>query len=119
MNKATVAIVDRGRGPQLSTSRITVQDVFPYLKQNWGRHQILEAMPVLTMDELLVIESYVQTHLEEVQEVDRRIEARNAARTQSPEQAELERQARLQRLKMARIEILKALQEKACDSVAC
>jgi len=71
------------------------------------------------MDELLVIESYVQTHLEEVQEIDRRIAARNAARSQSPEQAELERQARLQRLKLAREKILKATQEKVCDSIAC
>ncbi len=31
--KKTIEIVDRGRGPQLSTSRITVQDLVPYFQR--------------------------------------------------------------------------------------
>lgn len=31
-----VVIVDRGRGPQLSTSRITVQDLFPYFQLGYS-----------------------------------------------------------------------------------
>ena len=37
-----VQIVDRGRGPQLSTSRITVQDLVPYLQQELTREEILD-----------------------------------------------------------------------------
>ena len=29
---AEITIVERGRGPQLSTSRITVQDIVPYVQ---------------------------------------------------------------------------------------
>ena len=35
-----VEIVDRGRGPQLSTSRITVQDLLPYLQNGHSREDI-------------------------------------------------------------------------------
>lgn len=31
-----VTIIDDGRGPQLSTSRITVQDVVPYLRLRYS-----------------------------------------------------------------------------------
>jgi hypothetical protein len=31
-----IAIVDRGRGLQLSTSRITVQDLVPYFQRGWS-----------------------------------------------------------------------------------
>jgi hypothetical protein len=55
-DERTVQIVDRGRGPQLSTCRITVQDLVPYLQQNCTWEQIQAIMPVLTVDEFQAIE---------------------------------------------------------------
>lgn len=80
-----IAIIDRGRGPQLSTSRITVQDVVPYLQRQCTYEQILEIMPVLTLEEIKVIERYVQENYGAVMEQDRRIRERAAARRNSPE----------------------------------
>jgi len=84
-----ITIIDRGRGPQLSTSRITVQDVVPYLRQHFTHEQIREIMPVLSDEEIVVIERYVADHYEEVMEQDRRIRERSAARRNSPEVEEI------------------------------
>jgi hypothetical protein len=80
MNTRTIEIVNRGRGPQLSTCRITGQDLVPYSQNKWTYEQIIEAMPILTAEEIQVVERYVQNNLDEVMEQDRRIRARNAAR---------------------------------------
>jgi hypothetical protein len=46
MEPEIIIIVDRGRGPQLSTSRITVQDLLPYFRLGYPHKQIIrEAMP--------------------------------------------------------------------------
>ena len=44
----SIEIIDIGRGPQLSTSRVTVQDLVPYLQQKYTHEQILQIMPILT-----------------------------------------------------------------------
>jgi uncharacterized protein (DUF433 family) len=80
-----VAIVDRGRGPQLSNSRITVQDVLPYLQRHLPYERILEAMPSLTYTDISVIEQYVRDHRDEVMEQDRLIRERSSRRQPSPE----------------------------------
>jgi hypothetical protein len=74
MKTATVQIVDRGRGPQLSTSRITVLDVFYYLHRNFDLDFIRQAMPSLSREELDAIVSYVADHHDELVEQDRRAE---------------------------------------------
>src|ERR1022692_150335 len=81
----SIEILDRGRGPQLSTSRITVQDLVPYLQQNCTYEQILEIMPVLTREEIQVVERYVRDNCNAVMEQDRRIRERNANRVNPPE----------------------------------
>ena len=81
----TIEIVDHGRGPQLSTSRITVQDVVPYLERKLTHEQILEIMPALNLDELQTIERYVEKNYEAVMEQDRCIKLRNANRKNPPE----------------------------------
>lgn len=47
-----ITIVDRGRGPQLSTSRITVQDLVPYFQLKYSYAEILEIMPTLSVAEI-------------------------------------------------------------------
>lgn len=93
-----ITIVNRGRGPQLSTSRITVQDIVPYFQLNYSYDEIREIMPSLSVAEIQVVEQYFNAHREEVLEVDRRIRERNATRTNSPEVQEILRQARDERL---------------------
>ena len=89
--KTDIQIIDRGRGPQLSTSRITVQDLVPYFQQQCSYEEIMAIMPVLTVEDIRVVERYVQEHYEEVMEEERRIQERNAARTNPPEIEEIRR----------------------------
>src|SRR5690348_7943620 len=100
-----ITIVNRGRGPQLSTSRITVQDIVPYFQLNYSYDQIREIMPSLSVAEIQVVERYFNEHREEVLEVDRRIRARNATRKNPPQVEEILRQGREQiRARLAAIQ---------------
>ena len=71
-------IIDKGRGPQLSNSRITVQDVLPYLLDGQTHDDIKRAMPTLSYEEIALLDEYIQNHREEVMEEDRKINERNA-----------------------------------------
>jgi len=95
---AEITIVDRGRGPQLSTSRITVQDLVPYLQLGCTHEQILEIMPTLSEAEIQAVERYIDEHRGEILEEDRRIRERNAGRTNPPHVEDILRQARVERL---------------------
>lgn len=94
---AEITIVDRGRGPQLSTSRITVQDVVPYLQLKCGYDEILRIMPSLSVSEIQAIERYVAEYYDEVMEEDRQERERNATRRNPPHVDELLRRAREKR----------------------
>ena len=69
-----ITIIDRGRGPQLSTSRITVLDVFYYLHRGHDFDFIHAAMPSLTRAEFDTTVEYVAAHRAELIEQDRRAE---------------------------------------------
>lgn len=118
MKTAPVQIVDRGRGPQLSTSRITVQDLVPYFQQNFTHEQIREIMPILSVEDIQAVEGYIQENLDAVMEQDRRIRERNAARQLLPEIEEAERKERLQRLESARESILRQKRERNGDTAS-
>ncbi len=107
----TIEIVDRGRGPQLSTSRITVQDLVPYFQRHCTNAEIREIIPILTDEEIAVIERYVREHFDAVMEVDQRIRERAAARRKPPEVEEFERRACLMRLEAAREDIRRRKRE--------
>jgi uncharacterized protein (DUF433 family) len=83
--KTEITIVDRGRGPQLSTSRITVQDLVPYFQDSCSYEEIVRWIPTLTHEEIQVIERYIDEHREEVLEQDRRIRESIATRKNAPE----------------------------------
>jgi len=74
MKTETIQIVDYGRGPQLSTTRITVLDIFYYLYRGYDFDVIHEIMPSLSREEFDVVLGYVKTHHEELVEKDRRAE---------------------------------------------
>ncbi|HVC93446.1 MAG TPA: DUF433 domain-containing protein [Pirellulales bacterium] len=96
--KTEITIVDRGRGPQLSTSRITVQDLVPYFQDGCSHAEIMRWIPCLTDEEIRVIKQYIDEHWDEVMAEDRRIEQRNATRKNSPEVERILREARAERL---------------------
>ena len=70
MKTETVQIVDRGRGPQLSNSRITVLDVFYYLHRGHGFDVVHGVMPSPTRGEFDLIAQYVNEHRDELVEKD-------------------------------------------------
>lgn len=98
----TIEIVDRGRGLQLSTSRITVQDLVPYFQRGESYEEILSWIPILTREEIAVVERYYREHQRELDEEDRRIRAQTEERVREqrlrfpqPEGTPEERLARL------------------------
>ncbi|MGH7140389.1 MAG: DUF433 domain-containing protein [Pirellulales bacterium] len=95
---AEITIVDRGHGPQLSTSRITVQDLVPYFQLKYSYDEILKIMPTLSIAEIQAVERYVDEHREEVLEEDRRLRERSATRRNPPHVEALLRQSRERRL---------------------
>jgi hypothetical protein len=76
MKTETIEIVDRGRGPQLSTSRITVLDIFYWLHRGDGWKEVHYGMPTLTREEFDVVVEYIDQHREELIERDRLAEER-------------------------------------------
>jgi uncharacterized protein (DUF433 family) len=119
MENNGIQIVDRGRGPQLSTSRITVQDLVPYLRQNYAYEQILQLMPILTVPEIQAVERYVHDNYDAVMEQDRCIRERNAARQKPAEVEEAEHKEQMQRLEAARRLIRQKKQEHNGDPASC
>lgn len=75
MKSETIQIVDHGRGPQLSSSRITVQDVLPYYRDGASNDEIRRWIPSLTDDEIAVLKDYIGTHYQEVLHTEKEIKA--------------------------------------------
>jgi uncharacterized protein (DUF433 family) len=71
----TIEIVDLGRGPQLRTKRITVQDVLPYCREGASNEEIRRWVPSLTDDEIAALRVYIREHHEEVTQVEQEIKA--------------------------------------------
>jgi hypothetical protein len=61
--------VDRGRGLQLSTHRVRVQDLVPYFQENCSHDEILRWIPTLTREEIAVVEQYYRDHKKELDEL--------------------------------------------------
>jgi uncharacterized protein (DUF433 family) len=75
MKIETIQIVDLGRGPQLSSSRITVQDLLPYYRDGAPNEEIRHWIPSLTDDEIAVLKNYIRDHNEEVLQTEKEIKA--------------------------------------------
>src|SRR5438874_9087359 len=84
--KTDVQIIDHGRGPQLSTSRVTVQDLVPYFQEGCSYEEIQRWIPTLSHEEIAVAERYYRVHQAALDEEDRRI------RERQEEQMRLQRQ---------------------------
>lgn len=67
--KKNLTLVDRGRGLQLSTHRVTVQDLVPYFQEGCSHEEILRWIPTLTHDEISFVKNYYREHKHELDEV--------------------------------------------------
>jgi uncharacterized protein (DUF433 family) len=78
-----ITIVDRGRGPELAGTRITVFDVIPYLRA--GRSPTwIAALLRLSTPEVEALVRYIEEHRDEVMTENQKIEER-IARGNPPE----------------------------------
>jgi hypothetical protein len=73
-----ITIVDRGRGLQLSASRITLQDLVPYFQKHYADDEIIRWIPSLTSAEIAVVRRYYAEHQHELDEQDCRVRQRIA-----------------------------------------
>ena len=73
-----ITLIDRGRGLQLSTSRITVHDLVPYFQDVCSHDEIIRWLPSLNRDEIAVVEVYYLQHKDELDEYESRIRAHRA-----------------------------------------
>jgi len=80
MTAKIIEIVDRGRGLQLSTTRVTVQDLVPYFQEGCSCEEILRWIPSLTAEEIAFVERYYRDHQQELDEEDRLIRAHHTER---------------------------------------
>ena len=87
-----ITLVDRGRGLQLSTSRITVHDSVPHFQDGCSHDEIIRWLPTLTRNEITVVESYYLQHKDELDDYESRVRAHRAE------------QIRLQRLRFPKQE---------------
>jgi uncharacterized protein (DUF433 family) len=104
-----IEIHDRGRGPELKGTRITVYDIIPYRLGGCAAEEIAEIFrpgyATLTTQHVEALFRYMDEHYEEVMAVHRRIEER-IARGNPPEVEEKLRestarfQARLAELRL-------------------
>ena len=98
MTTNTIELVDRGRGLQLSTSRVTVQDLVPYFQQGCSHEEIIRWIPTLTPDEIAIVERYYREHQAELDEEDRLIRARGSEQANPPWVEKVLADARAERL---------------------
>jgi uncharacterized protein (DUF433 family) len=82
-------IIDRGRGPEIAGTRITVYDVLDYYKTGWHRDMIADTLE-LSSQQVEVAISYIEDHRGEVMEVYERILARDARGNPPELQAKLD-----------------------------
>ncbi|HJY82411.1 MAG TPA: DUF433 domain-containing protein [Candidatus Binatia bacterium] len=69
-------IIDRGRGPEIAGTRITVYDVVDYLQEGW-RYEQIAALFRLPPDDIQAALQYIEDHKDEVMTAYRQILARH------------------------------------------
>ncbi|MCE9532811.1 MAG: DUF433 domain-containing protein [Planctomycetes bacterium] len=72
-----ITIVDRGRGPQLSNRRITVQHLLPMFREGASDDEIFRWYPQVSPFELNLLRQYYLDHTEEMLTLEREIAAHN------------------------------------------
>jgi uncharacterized protein (DUF433 family) len=76
-----IEIHDRGRGPELKGTRLTVYDIIPYRLKGYTPEQLVEVFcgyRELTPAHIEALYSYMDEHYDAVMAVHQKIEERNA-----------------------------------------
>ncbi len=76
-------IIDRGRGPEIARTRITVFDVIDYLHAGWDDKRIAVVLSLKT-DQVRAARQYIEDHPDEIQSQFHKIKER-IARGNPPE----------------------------------
>jgi uncharacterized protein (DUF433 family) len=104
-------IIDRGRGPEIAGTRITVYDVLDYLPEGWRSDQIAELFR-LPPDEIQAAIRYIEDHKDEVMAAYRQILARHRNVQYPPEvQVKLARNRQKLQAKLAEIRVLTEVED--------
>jgi uncharacterized protein (DUF433 family) len=82
-------IIDRGRGPEIAGTRITVYDVLDYHKLGWHRDMIADTLELSSHEVELAIR-YIEENRDVVMEAYERILARHARGNPPELQAKLD-----------------------------
>jgi uncharacterized protein (DUF433 family) len=77
-------IIDRGRGPEIESTRITVFDVLDYRKHGWHRDRIAALFRLSSTDVQAELD-YIEEHQADVMESYRRLLDRHRQHVYSPE----------------------------------
>ena len=72
-----ITIVDRGRGPQLSNRKLTVQHLLGMFKENATDEEVFRWYPQIGKLELDLLRQYYLDHTEEVLALEREIAAQD------------------------------------------
>jgi hypothetical protein len=111
--KREITLVNHGRGLQLSTHRVRVQDLVPYFLDGCSHEEIIRWIPTLSEEEIAVVEEYYRAHEAELIAEHHLIEERNAAR-KNPEWVE----KIMQNAREERLAIMKMLEAKRANGDA-
>lgn len=98
-------IINRGRGPEIEGTRITVYDVFDYTRHGWHRDRIAALFRLSSRDIQAALD-YIQQHKDEVSAAYQRLLDRQKNYSYPPEvQAKIEQSRQRAR---ARLEAIRA-----------
>lgn len=98
-------IIDRGRGPEIEGTRITVYDVMDYLQEGW-RYDQIAGLFRLPPDDIQAAIQYIEVRHAEVMADYQQILARHRQVQYSPEvQAKLARSRQKLQAKLAEIRV--------------
>jgi uncharacterized protein (DUF433 family) len=106
---AKAAIIDRGRGPEIAGTRITVYDVMDYLKHGWHRDRIAALFRLSSRDVQSAID-YIDGHRTAVEAAYQRILDRDRTHRYPPQV-----QAKVDRCREAAQRRLETLSNRADD----
>ncbi|HOB75830.1 MAG TPA: DUF433 domain-containing protein [Phycisphaerae bacterium] len=110
-------IIDRGRGPEIAGTRITVYHILDYLQDGW-HHTAIAAQLRLCTDEVLAAMRYIEEHRDEVMSVYQQIVERAAAGNPPEIQARLKRSRAKLRDALKRIQEQKGEEEQKSAGIA-
>jgi uncharacterized protein (DUF433 family) len=82
-------IIDRGRGPELAGTRITVYDVLDYHELGWHRDMIADTLE-LSSEQVEIAVRYIEQHRDEVMAEYAEMRARDARGNPPELQAKLD-----------------------------